>query len=116
MTSESADDKRVYVVATDGGTKRVTPPIKITRAGCELHYKNLTRYSQIVGLDFGGASAYFRFDVEALKLTVARETPPGYYEYDVALQTRVVDPVQEGVHLVNENAQGNSRPGIIIDP
>lgn len=109
---------RVY--KTKGGTKKVEPPVGLVRvqaAPAVLRFKCLSPGWKIKSIAFVDADAGRYFSPVAGTIDqfeVSSGTPRQYWEYDVTLKaTFSLEGGEQAT--VEEIAQGNTRPGVLVD-
>ncbi len=115
-----ANELILRVYKTKGGTKKVEPPVGLVRvkdAPARLRFKCLSpgwKIESIVFVD-ADASRYFTPVAGSIdQFDVSSSTPRQYWEYDVTLTASFMTASGERT-TVEEIAQGNSRPGVLVD-
>ena len=101
---------RIYVIRTGSGEKRAVPPVAIAQA------KSADVPFEMVCLAPGWEITAITcdhpritYDAKTRLMTVPQGTDPGYYEYEITLSNLANRTLTECV-------QGNSSPGVLVDP
>jgi hypothetical protein len=105
----------IHVYRNKNGSKRVNPPVGVITRGGVVRFSNVDSLSSIVDIRFFEDEAFFTYNATAKTVTVDPATPPGYYEYEIKLETSLRDPVRGTMVTIVETAEGNSRPGLIVE-
>lgn len=115
-----ANELILRVYKTKGGTKKVEPPVGLVRvqaAPAVLRFKCLSpgwRIKNITFVDPDADSYFTPVSGTVDQFDVSSSTPRQYWEYDVTL--RATFSLESGEQTtVEEIAQGNSRPGVLVD-
>jgi hypothetical protein len=120
MMTLPANELILRVYKNRGGTKKVEPPaglVRVKEAPARLRFKCLSRHWTIKSIVFvdDDASQYFTpVDGTDDQFDVSSGTPRQFWEYDVTLKASFSLASGEQT-TVEETAQGNSRPGVLVD-
>ena len=116
----TANEVILRVYKTKGGTKRVEPPVGLAHvlaAPALLKFRCLSPGWRIKSIAFVDPDAGLYFTPVAGtvdQFDVSSNTPRQYWEYDVTLKATF--SLESGEQTtVEEVAQGNSRPGVLVD-
>lgn len=115
-----ANELILRVYKTSGGTKRVEPPVGVVRvkaAPALLRFKCLSpgwRIKRIVFVDPAAGRYFTPVAGKPNQFAVRPSTPRQFWEYEVTLRASLL--AKDGSRTsVEEAAQGNSRPGVLVD-
>jgi hypothetical protein len=120
MMTLPANQVILRVYKTKAGTKKVEPPVGLAHvqaAPAVLKFKCLSPGWRIKSIAFvdPDADRYFTAVSGTVdQFEVSSNTPRQYWEYDVTLKATF--SLESGEQTpVEEIAQGNSRPGVLVD-
>lgn len=120
MMIVTANEVILRVYKTKGGTKKVEPPVGLAHVQAStalLKFKCLSPGWRIKSVEFVDPDAGLYFTPVAGtvdQFDVSSSTPRQYWEYDVTLAATFMTASGERT-TVEEIAQGNSRPGVLVD-
>lgn len=97
---------KIWIFRKNTGCLRVFPSPVIVARGSRLQFKNLTESAATVDIKLSGVRGLDIPAGEERALTLPGSGVPPYHEYEVEVKSA------RGV----EQAEGGSRPSVIIDP
>lgn len=101
---------RIYVIKTGTGDKKAVPAVAIARAqSADVPFEMVCLAPGWEIASITCQNPRITYDAKSRLMTVPQGTAPGYYEYEITL-SNLMD------RTLRESVQGNSSPGVLVDP